>query len=75
MKKKDKLYRVVTFLDREELDFVDGLVKDIYFEYGIKIPRAKLLEEIVEALKQKESKNKESIEQELVRMFLEKGKE
>ncbi|HDZ77417.1 MAG TPA: hypothetical protein ENH41_04985 [Candidatus Omnitrophica bacterium] len=73
MKKKDKLYRVVTFLDREELDFVDGLVKDIYFEYGIKIPRAKLLEEIVEALKHRGSKNKESIEQELVRMFIEKG--
>ena len=73
MEKKDKLYRVVTFLDREELDFVDGLVKDIYFEYGIKIPRAKLLEEIVEALRHKGLKNKESIEQELVRMFMEKG--
>jgi hypothetical protein len=66
MKKHDK-YRVVTFLNREELDFLDDLVKDLYFEFGIKIPRAKLIEEIVEAFKNKGLENKEDLERELIK--------
>lgn len=49
MKKKEKiLHRVVTFLDREELDFLDNLTKDIFFSRGIKIPRATLLKELID---------------------------
>jgi hypothetical protein len=62
--KEKKTYRVVTFLHRQELDFLDELEKDFYFTYGIHIPRAKLIEEIIEAFKNKQSK--EAIEQELL---------
>lgn len=70
MKMKEKTYRVITFLKRQELDFLDELEKDIYFTHGIHIPRGKLVEEIIEAFKGKESK--EEIEKELVERF--KGK-
>ena len=69
---KNLNYRVVTFLEREELDFLDDLEKDIYFSHGIHIPRSKLIEEIIEAFKDKESK--ETIEQELIEKFKEKDK-
>jgi hypothetical protein len=57
----------VSFLKREELDFLDTLEKDIYFSSGIHVPRAKLIEEIIEAFRNKQ--NKESIEQELIEKF------
>ena len=72
--KQDK-YKVVTFLNREELDFVDNLTKDLYFGYGIKIPRAKLVEEIIQAFRDKEAQDRKTIEQELVRIFREKEEE
>lgn len=65
--KEKKTYRVVTFLHRQELDFLDELEKDLYFTHGIHIPRAKLIEEIIEALRNKESK--ETIEQGLLEKF------
>ena len=36
---KARQYRVITFLTREELDFLDELEKDMYFTHGIHIPR------------------------------------
>ena len=65
--KEKKTYRVVTFLHRQELDFLDDLEKDLYFTHGIHIPRAKLIEEIIEAFKSK--KTKEAIEEELKEKF------
>lgn len=64
--KDDRLYRVVTFLNRDEMDFLDGTVKDLYFNYGIKVPRAKLIEEIIEAFKDKNSGGKDEFEKSLV---------
>ncbi|MEI8350434.1 MAG: hypothetical protein WCI77_09835 [Candidatus Omnitrophota bacterium] len=64
---KERQYRVVTFLNREDLDFLDSLAKDLYFSYGINMPRTKLIEEIIDAFKQKG--NKESIEEELLKRF------
>lgn len=66
-KTKPNQYRVVTFLKRQELDFLDELEKDFYFNYGIHIPRGKLVEEIIEAFKNKASK--EEIEKELIEKF------
>lgn len=74
MDKQDK-YKVVTFLNREELDFVDSIAKDLYFGYGIKIPRAKLVEEIIQAFRDKEAQDRKTLEQELVRIFREKEEE
>jgi len=64
---KERQYRVVTFLNREDLDFLDSVAKDLYFSYGINMPRTKLIEEIIDAFKQKG--NKESIEEELMKRF------
>ncbi len=46
--KEKILHRVVTFLNREELDFLDDLSKDILFSTGINIPRSKLLKNLVD---------------------------
>jgi len=46
--KEKILHRVVTFLNREELDFLDDLSKDILFSTGINIPRSKLLKSLVD---------------------------
>ena len=75
MEHKQDKYKVVTFLNREELDFVDSVAKDLYFGHGIKIPRAKLVEEIIQAFRDKGTTDREIIEQELARIFREKEKE
>lgn len=67
--KKERQYRVITFLSRQELDFLDELEKDLYFSYGIHIPRTKLIEEIIEAFKDKN--NKQILEQNLLQRFKE----
>ncbi len=49
MKEKQVLkHRVVTFLDRQELDFLDEVGKDILFSEGMKVPRATILKHIVD---------------------------
>ena len=49
MENKEKiLHRVVTFLDRQELDFLDKITKDILFSTGMKIPRSTILKELID---------------------------
>lgn len=48
-------YKVISFLNRQELDFLDKLEKDVYFTYGIHIPRTKLIEEIIAAFQDETS--------------------
>ncbi|MFA5362136.1 MAG: hypothetical protein WC335_02670 [Candidatus Omnitrophota bacterium] len=43
--------RVVTFLDREEVDFLDKVGKDALFSTGLKLSRAKLISWIVDFAK------------------------
>lgn len=45
------MQRVVTFLDREEVDFLDKLGKDALFSTGTKVSRAKLIEWLVDFTK------------------------
>lgn len=45
---KQLLSRVITFLTREELDFIDKISKDSLFSTGIKLPRTKIIEAMVE---------------------------
>ena len=68
---KKNQYRVIAFLNREELDFLDELEKDIFFSHGIHIPRVKLIEEIIDAFKEKGSLNKQEMEEQLIKMFKE----
>ncbi len=50
MKESIKTQRVVTFLRREEIDFLDKLGKDALFYNGIKIPRTKIIQLMVDIL-------------------------
>ena len=71
MKNKKRHYRVVTFLDRGELDYLDELAKDMYFKHGINIPRTKLIEEIIDAFKDHTEEAIDETEQDLVDRFKE----
>ena len=44
---KQKLYRVVTFLGREEMEFLDKLARDLYFSFCVNVPRSKLIEMMI----------------------------
>ncbi|MFA6383925.1 MAG: hypothetical protein WCY10_00985 [Candidatus Omnitrophota bacterium] len=43
--------RVVTFLNRDEVDFLDKMGKDAFFSSGSKVSRAKLISWLVDMLK------------------------
>ncbi|NQU73238.1 MAG: hypothetical protein HQ547_00815 [Candidatus Omnitrophica bacterium] len=45
---RKKLSRVITFLTREEMDFIDKLSKDSLFSTGTKLPRTKIIEAMVD---------------------------
>jgi len=47
--KMEKL-RTVTFLDREQIDFLDNLDKDALFYQGTKLSRVHILSELVDLL-------------------------
>ena len=42
------LHKVVTFLNRKELDILDGISKDILFSKGVKVPRSAILKNIID---------------------------
>jgi hypothetical protein len=48
----EKNQRVVTFLNRDEVDFLDKLGKDALFSTGLKLSRAKLIAWLVEFMKE-----------------------
>ena len=52
LKEKERLARVVTLLNREEIDFLDKLCKDSLFSTGIKLSRTQILRSLVEAMMQ-----------------------
>ena len=49
--KKQILFKVVSFINRDELDFLDKIVKDLYFATGKKVARSHVLKEIVHVSK------------------------
>ena len=71
MKDKFTTHRVVTFLTREELDFLDKLERDMMFSTGIHIPRSKIIEDMVEILRQTQMnaagiKDNQQLEQKMI---------
>lgn len=48
----EKNQRVVTFLNRDEVDFLDKLGKDALFSTGLKLSRAKLIAWLVNFTKE-----------------------
>ena len=61
MESKEILFKVVAFVNRQELDFLDQIVKDIFFTTGKKIPRADLIKEIIHL-----SKNSQELKKEII---------
>lgn len=49
---EEKNQRVVTFLNRQEVDFLDKLGKDALFSTGLKVSRAKLIAWLVDFMKE-----------------------
>lgn len=49
--KEEKNQRVVTFLNREEVDFLDKVGKDALFSTGLKLSRAKIIAWLVDFIK------------------------
>jgi hypothetical protein len=45
------LQRVVTFLNREEVDYLDKIGKDALFSTGFKLPRTRIIQTLVDLLK------------------------
>ncbi len=45
------MQRVVTFLDRDEVDLLDKIGKDALFSTGLKVSRAKILAWLIDFLK------------------------
>jgi hypothetical protein len=50
-KNQIKSQRVVTFLNRDEVDFLDKMGKDALFSSGTKLSRAKLIAWLIDILK------------------------
>jgi hypothetical protein len=50
-RKNERIQRVVTFLNRSEVDFLDRLGKDALFSSGFKVSRAKLISWLIDILK------------------------
>ena len=48
---QDRKERVVTFLNREEVDYLDKIGKDALFSAGLKLSRAKLIAWLVDFMK------------------------
>lgn len=48
MKEKEVLHKIVSFIDRKELDFLDQICKDIYFSKSIRISRSAVLRESID---------------------------
>ena len=61
--KNEKTERVVTFLNRQEVDFLDKVGKDALFSTGTKLSRAKLISWLVDLI-QKMNLNGEGIKTE-----------
>lgn len=62
MQNKKILYKVVSFVSRDELDFLDSITKDLYFSSGKKVPRSQIIKEIIHI-----SKNINQFKKELIR--------
>ncbi len=46
-----QVHRVVTFLDRPQVDFLDKLGKDALFSTGVKFPRTRVISAMIDLLR------------------------
>ena len=52
MENQDQLQRVIAFLNREDIDYLDRIGKDALFTKGVKLSRVKIIRAMVEAMKE-----------------------
>lgn len=45
-----RVHRVVTFLDRSQVDYLDKLSKDALFSTGVKFPRTRIISALIDLL-------------------------
>lgn len=46
-----QVHRVVTFLDRNQVDYLDKLGKDALFSTGVKFPRTRVISSLIDLLR------------------------
>ena len=46
-----QVHRVVTFLDRQQVDYLDKLGKDALFSTGVKFPRTRVISVLIDLLR------------------------
>ena len=46
-----QVHRVVTFLDRNQIDYLDKLGKDALFSTGVKFPRTRIISSLIDLLR------------------------
>lgn len=46
-----QVHRVVTFLDRQQVDYLDKLGKDALFSTGVKFPRTRIISTLIDLLR------------------------
>ncbi|MBI3318003.1 MAG: hypothetical protein HYZ90_02500 [Candidatus Omnitrophica bacterium] len=46
-----QVHRVVTFLDRSQVDYLDKLGKDALFSTGVKFPRTRVISALIDLLR------------------------
>ena len=46
-----QVHRVVTFLDRSQVDFLDKMGKDALFSTGVKFPRTRVISALIDLLR------------------------
>ena len=51
LQEQQTVQRVVTFLDREEVDLLDKIEKDALFSCGFHLPHTKIIKALVDVLK------------------------
>lgn len=48
---RHNMHRVVTFLDRDQVDLLDRIGKDALFSTGVKFPRTRIMAGLIELLR------------------------
>jgi len=59
MKVKEILHKIISFIDREELDYLDQIIYDIYFSTGKKIPRSHIIRRIIQTARKSHNLTKD----------------
>lgn len=63
MQGKEILHKIISFIDRRELNYLDGIIYDVYFSTGKKVPRSYAVRKILQLSKKLRNFHKEIVEE------------